>query len=165
MTLDSALRRAGLSLIIDSRVKFRKGHPPTKIRVQYVDEPDTLKAITLAPTLSPCPLVMVLASGQVFVLAREGKGGIAVQGREGELPEGQALALDVVQAVVAEHFELQAEEPVKPKRKSKPKASPDALGASESDASAEEVPQEPTDEDRASEALTEPANEEENADG
>lgn len=154
MTLDSALRRAGLSLIIDSRVKFRKGEIPSRIRVRYIDEVDTMQAITVAPSLQPSPLVLVLASGQVFVIAREGKGGIAVQGEEGALSEEQVVALETVKAVMVQHFGMQAEEPVKPKRKMKPKASPDAPGADVRDANIAEVAQEPADVLSASEGDT-----------
>lgn len=113
-------------MIEDFRAKRRKYDAPDMVRLTYLDNDDTLETIAHFANWYPAPAALVLANGQVMVLADGGKGGIAVQGVQGqETPEASA-ALAVVADVFSRFYGL-------PAPKAKSEVAPDAPGEPLSD--------------------------------
>lgn len=106
MTVSRLLTAAGLFVIVDSQSKHRKSDPPTKIIVSYFDNEDILETVAQAASVYPAPVVLILSNGQVMILANVSKGGIALQGQEGQMTEAQAVSFGVVSDVLCKHFEV-----------------------------------------------------------
>lgn len=101
----------------DTHAKKRVTDAPETIAVSYYDNEDILEAVREAATTYPAPIALVLNTGQVMVLADGGKGGIALQGKEGELNEAQAETFAIVQDVLNKHYGIGQKAPTKAKAK------------------------------------------------
>jgi hypothetical protein len=123
MSIAHQLSNAGLFVIEDTRAKHRKCDSDIIIlRQKYYDNDDILETIAQVASDFPEPMVLILSTGQVIVMANEGMGYIAIQGKEGELNEVQTNALSIVTEVLTNHFGLET-----PKKRSKSKPSPEPL--------------------------------------
>jgi hypothetical protein len=120
MSIAHQLSHAGLFVIEDTRAKHRKCDSDIIIlRQKYYDNDDILETIAQVASDFPEPMVLILSTGQVIVMANEGMGYIAIQGKEGELNEVQTNALGIVTEVLTKHFGLET-----PKKRSKAKPAP-----------------------------------------
>lgn len=150
MSIARELSSAGLFVIEDSQAKHKTSDAPDSIRVSYHDIEDMLETVETVASTYPCPIVLILASGQVVVLAKEGKGGIALQGKEGQLTDAQAEAMSIVDAVLRKHFGLEA--PKTTKKKTASKTTPDASETPVSDEPASTDTETPTEAETAVES-------------
>jgi len=116
MSIAHQLSNAGLFVIEDARANRRNYDEPLSLPVSYLEIESIIETIAKAASTYQAPIVLVLETGQVVVLTESGKGGIAVQGKEGELNEVQTNALGIVTEVLTKHFGLEA-----PKKRSKAK--------------------------------------------
>jgi hypothetical protein len=119
MSIAHQLSNAGLFVIEDTRAKHRKSDADVMLRHSYYDSDDILETIAKVASDFPEPLVLILSTGQVIVMANQGMGYIAIQAKEGELNEVQTNALSIVTEVLTKHFGLEA-----PKKRSKAKPAP-----------------------------------------
>jgi hypothetical protein len=124
MSITRKLLSAGLFVIEDSQAKHKTSDVPESIRVSYHDNEDILETVATVASIYPCPIALILSNGQVVVLAKEGKGGIALQGKENELTDEQAEAFPKVCEVLCKHYGVEMQD--KPKRRTRAKAVPEA---------------------------------------
>lgn len=125
MSITRELLSAGLFVIEDSQAKHKTSDTPESIRVSYYDTEDILEAVANAASVYPCPIVLILSNGQVVQLSKEGKGGIAIQGKEGVMTDEQAEAFAKASEVLCKYYGVEMHD--KPKKRTRSKTVPDAL--------------------------------------
>ena len=109
MSIAHLLSSAGLFVIEDARAKHRRSDTPETIRLSYFDHEDIIDAVNEAASRYPTVLALILKTGQVVVMAEEGKGGIGLQGSDGSLTEEQTVSLAKVSEVLCALYKVPME--------------------------------------------------------
>lgn len=142
MSIAHLLYSAGLFVIEDARAKHRRSDIPESIRLSYFDYEDIIDAVNEAASRYPAVLALILKTGQVVVMAEEGKGGIGLQGSEGSLSEEQQASLDIVSEVLCALYGVPMDGAKSSRKKAAPEPAPE-------DALTEPISEEPADEEPA----------------
>jgi hypothetical protein len=106
MSIAHSLSKAGLFVITDSQAKHRITDTPQELRVTHFGSDDILATVAEAASVYPAPVALVLKTGQVMVLSEYGKGGIGIQGVEGQETEAQLQSVNVAKEVLTAFFGL-----------------------------------------------------------
>lgn len=117
MTFEAELRVRGMRVITDSRAKHRGGFTPVGLEVVHLGAPDVATALNDAVATNDCPLVLITATGVVFVLAHSGTGKVAMQEAEGAVSPAASDALQQVLEVLGVALGIEAAPKPKPKKR------------------------------------------------
>lgn len=104
-----ALKRAGLTVIVDTRARNRRGMKPAQIVVEHYDAESTADLVDALVASGEIPMAVVSRSGRILVMS--GQSGVIVV--EGSTPnEAQTAALSKAVDVLSEAFGI-----AKPKKR------------------------------------------------